>query len=111
MKVGYEDINRTKILAEIAFEELGAPPEPSYGTHFFNDLVEANIVPLAIYPDAHDSEFRENFLLQSPNVLKALAPELNEMGIAHLIHVPSCTEGRFLHVYLSGEEQGWIGYF
>jgi hypothetical protein len=111
IKVGYEDINRTKILAEVAFENLGSTPEPSYGTHFFNDLVEASIVPLAIYPDASDTVFREDFFLQSPDVLRSLAPELDDMGIAHVIHVPSCTEGRLLHVYLSGEQQEAMGYF
>ncbi|MEM5785703.1 MAG: PEP/pyruvate-binding domain-containing protein [Syntrophobacteraceae bacterium] len=112
VKVGYEDINRTRILAEVAFEAVGSTPEPSFGTHFFNDLVEAGIVPLAIYPDSPGAVFREDFFLKCPCVLESLAPGLDSMnGLARVIHVPSCAEGRFLQVYLSGEEQKGIGFF
>ena len=75
-EVGYEDINRTRVLAEIATRELGVVPEPSFGTHFFNDLVEANIVPLAIFPDNPETVFREEFFHQCPNTLASLDPEL-----------------------------------
>ncbi len=111
IKVGYEDINRARILAEVIFSDLGPPPEPSYGTHFFNDLVEADIVPFAVYPDDPGTVFREDFFLKNPSVLRSLAPELNDMGgLARVIHVPSCTGGRFLQVYLNGDQQEGIGF-
>ncbi len=111
LRVGYEDINRTRVLAEIAMRELGAVPEPSFGTHFFNDLVEANIVPLAIYPDSPGTVFREEFFHRCPNALVSLDPELQTDGIARVIDVPSCTHGQYLHVYLSGEVQQGVGFF
>lgn len=112
IKVGYEDINRTRILAEVAFEELGSTPEPSFGTHFFNDLVEADIVPVAIYPDQPGGVFKEDFFLNCPSVLKSLAPELDDLGgLARVIHVPSCTRGLLLQIYLSGDEQEGMGFF
>jgi hypothetical protein len=110
VRVGYEDINRTRVLAEIAMRELGAVPEPSFGTHFFNDLVEANIVPLAIYPDSPGTVFREEFFHQCPNVLASLDPELQMFGTARVIDVPSCTQGQYLQVYLSSEEQQGVGF-
>ncbi|MEN6437919.1 MAG: PEP/pyruvate-binding domain-containing protein [Syntrophobacter sp.] len=112
IKVGYEDINRTRILAEVAFEAFGSTPEPSFGTHFFNDLVEANIVPVAIYPDNPEAVFKEDFFLGCPSVLKSLAPDLDDLGgLARVIHVPSCTQGRLLQIYLSGDEQEGMGFF
>ncbi len=112
VKVGYEDINRARILAEVAFEALGSTPEPSFGTHFFNDLVEADIIPLAIYPDDPESIFREDFFLASPSVLSSLSPDLDDLGaLARVIHVPSCQQGRLLQVYLSGEEHKGVGFF
>ncbi len=112
IKVGYEDINRTRILAEVAFEALGSTPEPSYGTHFFNDLVEANVVPLAIYPDRDGTVFREEFFLNCPNALDTLAPELDTLdGLARVVHVPSCTDGKYLQVYLSGQQGRGLGFF
>ena len=111
IKVGYDDINRTRVLAEIAFKDMGSVPEPSYGTHFFNDLVEANIVPLAIYPDTPGTVFAEDFLLRCANAISSVTQEPVESDIVQLIHVPSCTQGRLLHVYLNGEEQEGIGFF
>ncbi|MGO9534586.1 MAG: PEP/pyruvate-binding domain-containing protein [Syntrophobacteraceae bacterium] len=111
VRVGYEDINRTRVLAEIATRELGVVPEPSFGTHFFNDLVEANIVPLAIFPDNPETVFREEFFHQCPNTLASLDPGLQTTdGVARVIHVPSCAQGQYLHVYLSGEEQEGVGF-
>jgi hypothetical protein len=110
VRVGYEDINRTRVLAEIAAKELGGAPEPSLGTHFFNDLVEANIVPLAIDADSPGTVFREDFFLQCPNALTSLDPALQEVGVARVIDVPSCTEGQYLQVYLSSEEQQGVGF-
>ena len=110
VRVGYEDINHTRVLAEIATRELGIVPEPSFGTHFFNDLVEANIVPLAIFPDNPATVFREEFFHQCPDALVSLDPGLQTDGIARVIHVPSCAQGQYLHVYLSGEEQEGVGF-
>lgn len=50
VKVGYGDINNTSLLVEVAFTRGGYTPEVSYGTHFFQDLIEANIIPVALYP-------------------------------------------------------------
>lgn len=110
VRVGYGDFNRTRVLAEIAAKELGAVPEPSFGTHFFNDLVEANIVPLAIDPDSPGAVFREEFFLRCPNVLGVLDPTLADDRTAHVIDVPACTGGEYLQVYLSSEEQQGVGF-
>ena len=112
VRVGYEDINRTLILGEVAFEEEGSTPEVSYGTHFFNDLVEAQITPLAIYPDQSTMTINEDFLLHSPNLLESLAPDLAAYAsVVHVIHVPSSTEGQLLQVYQDGQNQQGIGFF
>jgi hypothetical protein len=112
VKVGYQDINHTLILGEIAFEEEGSTPEVSYGTHFFNDLVEAEIVPLAIYPDQTDIIFEEDFLLKADNLLSTMVPEFSRYAtVVHLIHVPSSTGGRLLQVFQDGQGQQGIGVF
>jgi len=46
--IGYGDIYHTRALVELAGEGFGLPPEPSLGTHFFQDLLESQIYPLAI---------------------------------------------------------------
>jgi pyruvate,water dikinase len=51
VKVTYSDINNTAVLIEIARKKGNYLPEPSFGTHFFQDLVESKIRYLALYPD------------------------------------------------------------
>jgi len=111
VRVGYEDINRTLILAEIAFEEDGATPEVSSGTHFFNDLVEARIVPIALFPDQPETLFREEFFHNSHNQLLSLASDLGLYeSVVHVIHVPRSSNGRFLQIYQDSEGQKGIGF-
>jgi hypothetical protein len=110
VRVSYEEINRTRVLAEIAMREVGIVPEPSFGTHFFNDLVEANIVPLAIDPDSPGTVFRREFFQQCPNALASLDPGLQGEEIVRVINVPACTQGQYLQVYLDGEEQKGVGF-
>ena len=51
VNVTYADIDNTAVLVEMAREEAGQVPEVSYGTHFFLDLVEAQIIYLPVYPE------------------------------------------------------------
>ena len=111
VRVGYEDINRTLFLGELALEKDGSTPEVSFGTHFFNDLVEASIVPIAIYPDQKGAVFRENFFLNKPNQLQKLAPELAAYApVVRVLHLPESTNGDFLQVYQDGDRQEGIGF-
>ena len=111
VRVGYEDINHTLILGEVAFLKEGYTPEVSFGTHFFNDLVEAQITPIAIFPDDVDTVFKETFLTESPNQLLAMTAEFKSyQSVVHVVHVPSVTKGLMLQVYQNNEEQEGIGF-
>ena len=111
VRVGYEDINNTLTLGEIAFEADGSTPEVSYGTHFFNDLVEAEIIPMAIYPDQKGTHIDERFLLEAQNELASMIPEMAQhASVVHLIHVPTSTGGHLLHIYQDGQGQQGMGF-
>jgi hypothetical protein len=110
--VGYADINNTRLLVEIAFARDGYTPEVSYGTHFFQDLVESDIAYLPLHPDAEGSALDEELLLSSPNALADLDRELAPLaGVVHVVHVPAVRPGRLLQVHLDGEGQVGIGVF
>jgi len=112
VKIGYEDINRTLVLGEIAFEEEGFTPEVSYGTHFFNDLIEAKILPLAIYPDQPGAVFKESVLVNAPNLLAALLPDFAQhQTVVRVIHVSALAAGRKLQIYQDVQAQQGIGFF
>ncbi|MBN1303354.1 MAG: PEP/pyruvate-binding domain-containing protein [Anaerolineales bacterium] len=67
--IGYADIYNTRALIELSGSGIGSAPEASFGTHFFQDLIEANIYPLAVYLDDDDAIFNQSFFYQSPNCL------------------------------------------
>lgn len=70
--VGYSDIFNTRSLVEMSGKEIGPSPEPSLGTHFFQDLLEAQIYPLAIILDDPQSIFQPSFFYHSPNCIEQL---------------------------------------
>jgi len=74
--------------------------------------VEAQIVPVALYPDQTGTLFREEFFLTTPNEIHKVSPDLARYAsVVHVIHVPSVTGGRLLHVYQDGQKQEGIGLF
>jgi hypothetical protein len=112
VKVGYANINKAKLLVEVAFAKEGYIPEVSYGTHFFQDLVEADIVIVPLFPDDPGAILNEPFLLSSENLLARVAPEVkNCEKIVRVIHIPSVCGGDYLQLYLDADSQRGIGFF
>jgi hypothetical protein len=67
--VTYSDIYNSRALVELAGEEIGASPEPSFGTHFFQDLMEADIYPLGVFLDDENTIFKRELFYDTPNRL------------------------------------------
>ncbi len=102
--VTYADIYNARALVEVAVGRNGAAPDPSYGTHFFQDLVEAHIYPLAIHPDEPDDFLNWDFLENARNMLTTLLPDAVESAeCLKVIHVPAEREGYRLEVLMDGE--------
>jgi len=99
VNVSYADIDNASVLVELALEEAGHVPEVSYGTHFFNDLVEGQVIYLPVYPDDTASEFQVKFFKTAQNILLELLPHAGEYeSILRLIDVPKTTGGGFAQV-------------
>jgi hypothetical protein len=112
VKVTYANINKAKLLVEVAFAKEGYKPEVSYGTHFFQDLVEADIVIVPLFPDDPGVILNEPFLLNSENLLARLAPEVkNCEKVVRVIHVPTVCGGDYLQLYLDVDSQRGVGFF
>jgi len=67
--VDYGDVYCTRALVELTGKGVGPDLEPSFGTHFFQDLVESNIYPLNVNLDDHDAVFNRGFFYRTPNHL------------------------------------------
>ena len=112
VRVTYSNINKTKFLVEIAFAKAEGTPEVSYGTHFFQDLVEADITVASLFPDDPAAFFNEKFLVGSENLLEAIAPEFKECEeVVRVINVPAVRDGDFLHVYMDASSRKGLGFF
>jgi hypothetical protein len=67
--VTYSDIYNAHALVELAGESVGASREPSFGTHFFQDLMEADIYPLGVFLDDKNATFKREFFYDTPSHL------------------------------------------
>lgn len=112
VQVTYADINNTAALIEIARRKSNYVPELSFGTHFFQDLVEANIRYLPLYPDEEGIVFNEVFLTRSKSVFSKILPDFGRLdGVIRVIDVTEETEGRSLNVSMNAELEEALGYF
>lgn len=73
--VAFSEINNVAAIAEIAYKEGSLIPDLSFGTHFFQDMVEMNIFYLAIYPEQEKVLFNTAFTERVRNLLPELIPD------------------------------------
>jgi hypothetical protein len=73
--VKFAEINNVAVLAEVAFSAGNLMPELSFGTHFFQDLVETNIFYVALFPEKKDCEFNVGKLSGLNNLFAKFMPE------------------------------------
>ena len=73
--VKFAEINNVAVLAEVAFSAGNLMPELSFGTHFFQDLVETNIFYVALFPEKKDCLFDTTKLAGSNNLFAKFMPE------------------------------------
>jgi hypothetical protein len=76
--VTFAEINNISVLGEIAFATANAVPEISFGTHFFQDLVETGIFYVALYPDNDDAYLNQKFLDSISKGLRWYAPQYSK---------------------------------
>jgi hypothetical protein len=104
VSVTYSDINNTAALIEIARRTGDYVPEVSYGTHFFQDLVEAGIHYLPLYPDEPDNAWKEEFFTGSQNFLTKVLPDYERLaGTVRLIDVRRASGGHTLDLLMNAD--------
>ena len=109
--VRYGDINNCSLMVEIAKEKGGYTPDLSFGTHFFQDLVEANIRYLPLYPDQDDNLFNEQTLLHMDNKLSELLQGYrNFEDVVKVIKISDIVPGGTLSVIMDGEANEALAY-
>jgi pyruvate,water dikinase len=110
VSVTYADISNTAMLIEVARRSGNYVPDLSFGTHFFQDLVESRIRYLPLYPDEDGNRFNEGFLKRSPNLLPQMLPDYAHLSdTIRVIDVPAVAQGRVLRVLLNADLDEALG--
>ena len=73
--VKFSEINNITAIGEIAYQDGALIPDLSFGTHFFQDMVEMDIFYMAIYPEKEGVVFNDTWLKKQPNILTDLMPD------------------------------------
>jgi hypothetical protein len=90
INVSYADIDNTAVLVEMAHEKAGYEPELSFGTHFFLDLVEAEIMYIPIYPNDEKTNFNARFFEDTSSIFNEILPGFSVFaGVIRVIEIPS----------------------
>lgn len=104
VQVTYSDINNCAAIVEVARKKGNYVPDLSFGTHFFQDLVEAGIRYIPLYPDDVGIVFNEVFFRKSPNLLAQLVPDMEKYAdVVKLIDVPQSYNGQVVNVLMSAD--------
>ena len=79
--VSFADISHVAILCEIVAMDEHVTPDVSLGTHFFSEIVENEMLYMALFPDREGSCLNEATLLAQENLLPELDPEATAQQI------------------------------
>ncbi|HOQ42488.1 MAG TPA: PEP/pyruvate-binding domain-containing protein [Smithellaceae bacterium] len=83
--VTFSEINNVTAIGEIAYQDGSLIPDLSFGTHFFQDMVEMDIFYMAIYPEKEGVFFNTAWIKKQPNILTDLMPD--DARFAKVVHV------------------------
>ncbi|MBE6485321.1 MAG: phosphoenolpyruvate synthase [Methanosphaera stadtmanae] len=84
--VSFAEISQFLAILEESYSQVGYMPELSFGSHMFQDLVEADIYYGAIFENEQRVAFNKDLIKGYPNKLYDINPQLDE-ELYDMIHV------------------------
>jgi hypothetical protein len=83
----FSDISAFEIICETEERKAGYNPELSYGSHIFQDLVEAEILYTAVFDDSRTIHFAPEKLLDCPDIITQFEHGKELSDIVHVYDV------------------------
>ncbi len=83
----FADISGFDAVCEMAESRAGYNPELSYGSHIFQDLVEAQILYMAVFPGDKTPHFQPELLMEETNIITEISGGANYQNVISLIDV------------------------
>ena len=73
--VAFAEISRASVLCEIVAMHEHLVPDVSLGTHFLNDVVETDMLYLALFPQRRNNYLSTEWFEHAPNRLLEILPK------------------------------------
>jgi pyruvate, water dikinase len=109
--VSFADIAAVSVLCEIVTMGSDIVPDVSLGTHFFNDIVEANMLYMAVYPERRGNRVNEAFFDRQKNRLAELMPDDARMApVVRVIDLAPAPLGTAMYLNANCVAQQAVGY-
>jgi pyruvate, water dikinase len=102
LPVAFAEINHVSALGEIVAMHDSLVPDVSLGTHFINELIEADMLYFALFPRRAGNGIDEAALFGLPNRLTELVPDAGRW--AEVVHVAEVEPGA-VTLYADAEAQ------
>ena len=83
--VHFTELCNMTVLCEYSSRKAGFMPELSYGSHFFQDIVEAGIFYVAIFDEQKEVIFNPDRILKEENMLTTILPQSKQFS--DVIHI------------------------
>ena len=80
--VHFSELCNMAAICEVASPAEGLMPELSYGSHFFQDLVETGIFYVAIFNGQKNVIFHPERILEKENILSSILPQSGQFDEA-----------------------------
>ncbi len=112
LPVTFNHINHVSILCEIVAMHENLVPDVSLGTHFLNEIVERDILYLALFPQQGDNFLSLDFFENSPSRLLELVPGSEKLeGVVRVIDSARVAEGAVIRLTADSIKQKVLCYF
>ncbi|MEE9384374.1 MAG: PEP/pyruvate-binding domain-containing protein [Nannocystaceae bacterium] len=109
--VSFADINAVSVLCELVTMHANLVPDVSLGTHFFNDLVEADMLYIAIYPDRDDTLFDAAYFERAKNRFPEMLPADEKWAdTIRVFDLPLAGGSTFLTLHADTRKQRALAY-
>jgi len=99
--VHFSELCNMTALCEVSYRQGGLIPELSFGSHFFQDIVETGIFYAAIFDGEKDVTFNPKQILDRQNLLEETLPGEKEWG--NVVHLAK-TSGLTLYSDITSQE-------
>jgi hypothetical protein len=110
--ISFSEIRTACAVCEIVTMREGLTPDVSLGTHFFNELVETDILYFALYPDRTEDFLNLDLLQGAPNKLTDLLPDAARWApVVRVLYPLEWKTGKTLRLNASAPKQRVVCYW